>query len=68
MKKTNPYILSLDIGTASIGYACMDLDFNVLKYHDKDAIGVLTFEGANTAAERRGFRTSRRRKIEESND
>lgn len=62
MKKTNPYILSLDIGTASIGYACMDLDFNVLKYHDKDAIGVLTFEGADTAAERRSFRTSRRRK------
>lgn len=62
MKKTNPYILSLDIGTASIGYACMDLDFNILKYHDKDAIGVLTFEGADTAAERRGFRTSRRRK------
>lgn len=62
MKKTNPYILSLDIGTASIGYACMDLNFNILKYYDKDAIGVLTFEGADTAAERRGFRTSRRRK------
>lgn len=62
MKKTKPYILSLDIGTASIGYACMDLDFNIMKYRDKDAIGVFTFEGADTAAERRGFRSSRRKK------
>ncbi|UXV34195.1 type II CRISPR RNA-guided endonuclease Cas9 [Staphylococcus sp. IVB6181] len=61
MKKTNPYILSLDIGTASIGYACMDLDFNILKHHDKDAIGVFIFEAAETAAERRGFRNARRR-------
>lgn len=62
MKKTQPYILSLDIGTASIGYACMDLDFNIKKYYDKDAIGVLIFEGAETAAQRRGFRNARRRK------
>lgn len=57
-----PYILSLDIGTGSVGYACMDKGFNVLKYHDKDALGVYLFDGALTAQERRQFRTSRRRK------
>ncbi|WMZ63313.1 hypothetical protein QS428_05985 [Staphylococcus pseudintermedius] len=40
----------------------MDKGFNVLKYHDKDALGVYLFDGALTAQERRQFRTSRRRK------
>ncbi|QHW37594.1 type II CRISPR RNA-guided endonuclease Cas9 [Staphylococcus ursi] len=56
-----PYILSLDIGTGSVGYACMDKEFNILKYYDKDAIGVYLFDGALTAQERRQFRTARRR-------
>lgn len=56
-----PYILSLDIGTGSVGYACMDKDFNILKYYDKDAIGVYLFDGAQTAQDRRQFRTARRR-------
>ncbi|MEJ7541273.1 type II CRISPR RNA-guided endonuclease Cas9 [Staphylococcus intermedius] len=56
-----PYILSLDIGTGSVGYACMDKTFNILKYYDKDAIGVYLFDGAQTAQERRQFRTTRRR-------
>ncbi|MFC6118318.1 type II CRISPR RNA-guided endonuclease Cas9 [Macrococcoides bohemicum] len=56
-----PYILSLDIGTASVGYSAMDKNFNILKYHDKHAIGVLTFESASTAAERRLQRGARRR-------
>lgn len=56
-----PYILSLDIGTGSVGYACMDESFNILKYHHKDAIGVYLFDGADTAEERRLFRSSRRR-------
>lgn len=60
-KSITPYILSLDIGTASVGYSAMDKNFNILKYHDKDAIGVLTFESANTAAERRLQRGARRR-------
>ncbi|WP_240622396.1 type II CRISPR RNA-guided endonuclease Cas9 [Staphylococcus lutrae] len=57
-----PYILSLDIGTGSVGYACMDKEFNILKYYNKDAIGVHLFDSANTAADRRAFRSSRRRK------
>lgn len=60
-KSTKPYILSLDIGTASVGYSAMDKNFNILKYHDKDAIGVLTFESASTAADRRLQRGARRR-------
>ncbi|PKE19367.1 type II CRISPR RNA-guided endonuclease Cas9 [Macrococcoides caseolyticum] len=60
-KSIKPYILSLDIGTASVGYSAMDKNFNILKYHDKDAIGVLTFESASTAAERRLQRGARRR-------
>lgn len=60
-KSIKPYILSLDIGVASVGYSAMDKNFNILKYHDKDAIGVLTFESASTAADRRLQRGARRR-------
>ncbi|QIH76705.1 type II CRISPR RNA-guided endonuclease Cas9 [Macrococcoides canis] len=60
-KSVKPYILSLDIGTASVGWSAFDKNFNILKYHDKDAIGVLTFESASTAAERRLQRGARRR-------
>ncbi|WBF53233.1 type II CRISPR RNA-guided endonuclease Cas9 [Macrococcoides canis] len=56
-----PYVLSLDIGTASVGWSAFDKNFNILKYHDKDAIGVLTFESASTAADRRLQRGARRR-------
>ncbi|TDL98237.1 type II CRISPR RNA-guided endonuclease Cas9 [Macrococcus brunensis] len=62
MKKGNSsYILSLDIGVASVGYSAMDKEFNILKYHGKNAIGVLTFEAANTAMEKRLQRGARRR-------
>ncbi|UJS27458.1 type II CRISPR RNA-guided endonuclease Cas9 [Macrococcoides canis] len=63
MKGNNvkPYILSLDIGVASVGWSACDKNFNILKYHDKDAVGVLTFESASTAAERRLQRGARRR-------
>ncbi|MBI5974693.1 type II CRISPR RNA-guided endonuclease Cas9 [Staphylococcus canis] len=56
-----PYILSLDIGTGSVGYACMDLNFNVLNYFNKDALGVYLFDGAETAETRRLARGARRR-------
>ncbi|TDM12137.1 type II CRISPR RNA-guided endonuclease Cas9 [Macrococcus lamae] len=61
VNRKSSYILSLDIGTASVGYSAMDYQFNILKYHNKDAIGVLTFESANTAMERRLQRGARRR-------
>ena len=61
-EKFSSYYLGLDIGTDSVGWAVTDLSYNILQYHHKDMWGIHLFEGANTAAERRGFRTARRRR------
>lgn len=55
------YHVGLDIGATSIGYAAIDEEYNVVKVKGKNAIGVNLFEEGKTAAERRGFRTTRRR-------
>ena len=58
---TKEYYLGLDMGTSSVGWAVTDKDYNLLRAKGKDLWGVRLFKEANTAAERRGYRTSRRR-------
>ena len=55
------YYLGLDMGTASVGWAVTDKNYDVIKKHGKALWGVRLFEQANTAEERRAFRTARRR-------
>ena len=61
MKKFEEYYLGLDMGTGSVGWAVTDPSYNVIKRHGKALWGIRLFESANTAEERRAFRTSRRR-------
>ncbi|WP_223902600.1 type II CRISPR RNA-guided endonuclease Cas9 [Lactobacillus laiwuensis] len=62
MKRVNEdYILGLDIGTNSCGWAVTDKKNNLLKLRGKTAIGSHLFEEGHTAAKRRSFRTTRRR-------
>lgn len=56
-----PYYVGLDIGTSSIGWSIMDENYHLLKKKHKKTMGVSLFSEGNTAAERRGFRTTRRR-------
>ena len=55
------YYLGLDMGTSSLGWAVTDEQYNLLRAKGKDLWGVRLFDEAETAASRRGFRTSRRR-------
>lgn len=58
---TKEYYLGLDIGTDSVGYAAADTEYNLKKYKGEPAWGVMTFEAAKPAQDRRAFRTARRR-------
>jgi len=55
------YYLGLDIGTDSVGYAVTDMDYKLKKFHREPMWGVTTFDPAEGAEGRRGFRTARRR-------
>ncbi|GAA6114312.1 hypothetical protein AP20H10_06750 [Apilactobacillus apinorum] len=55
------YNIGLDIGTSSIGFAAIDDDNNLIRVKGKNVIGSRLFAEGKTAAERRGFRTARRR-------
>lgn len=55
------YYLGIDIGTGSVGWAVTDENYKIIRKHGKSMWGVRLFESANTAEERRVFRTSRRR-------
>lgn len=55
------WYLGLDIGTDSVGWAATNTAYNMLKYRGNATWGVQLFDGAGQAAERRGFRTARRR-------
>lgn len=57
-KKT---FLGLDIGTDSVGWAVTDGTYQLKKYKNNLMWGVHLFDEANQSAERRNFRTSRRR-------
>jgi len=55
------YFMGLDVGTDSVGIACTDTDYNLLRVKGKDAWAVRLFNEAKPAAERRMRRTARRR-------
>jgi len=55
------YFIGLDIGTESIGWAVTDPEYNIQKRYGKALWGVRMFPEAQKAADRRIFRTARRR-------
>ena len=57
----NDYYIGLDIGTDSVGWAVTNIDYSLCRFKQKDMWGIRLFEEAETAAERRMFRTGRRR-------
>lgn len=61
MKEIKDYIIGLDIGTNSCGYVVTDKQNNILKLKGKTAIGARLFKEGQAAADRRSFRTTRRR-------
>lgn len=60
-EKGKNYYLGLDIGTNSIGYAVTDEAYELMKHGGEAMWGSHVFEEAKQAAERRQFRTARRR-------
>lgn len=58
---TKKYYLGLDIGTNSVGYAVTDEEYNLIKHSGEAMWGSHIFEEAKQSAERRQFRTARRR-------
>lgn len=60
-KNRKDYFIGLDIGTDSVGYAVTDENYNLCKFKGEPMWGVTLFEEAKTSAERRAFRTARRR-------
>ena len=63
MSDVKKYYLGLDIGTDSVGYAVTDTEYNLLKFHGEPAWGVTVFDEGKTSAERRKYRTARRRLV-----
>ncbi|BDR58247.1 type II CRISPR RNA-guided endonuclease Cas9 [Xylocopilactobacillus apicola] len=55
------YNVGLDIGTGSVGWAVIDDEYQVLEARNKKLMGVRLFSSADTAEERRTYRTTRRR-------
>ena len=55
------FYLGLDVGTNSVGIACTDENYNLLRAKGKDLWAVRLFDEAQTAQERRTFRSNRRR-------
>lgn len=60
-KNFEDYYLGLDLGTSSVGWAVTNQEYDLLKSHGKLLWGTRLFPEAKTAAERRVFRSSRRR-------
>ena len=58
MKK---FYLGLDIGTDSVGIACTDENYDLLRIGKKDLWAVRLFDPANDAKQRRAYRTARKR-------
>ena len=59
------YYLGLDMGVTSVGWAVTDKDYKLLRAKGKDLWGIREFDEAQTAAERRAHRVSRRRRQRE---
>ena len=64
-KSEKPYYLGLDIGTNSVGWAVSHKDYRIVSKNGKSLWGVRLFSSASTAAERRTFRSARRRRKRE---
>ena len=58
---SNSYSIGLDIGVSSIGWTIVDEDGHLMRVKGKTGIGVRLFTEGKSAAERRSFRTTRRR-------
>ncbi|MBQ3572751.1 MAG: type II CRISPR RNA-guided endonuclease Cas9 [Clostridia bacterium] len=58
MKK---FYVGMDIGTESVGMACTDENYNLLRAKGKDLWSVRLFDEAQDASDRRAKRTARRR-------
>ena len=61
MKNDKEYFVGLDIGTDSVGYAVTDERYKLIKIKGEPAWGSHLFDAANQCADRRSFRTGRRR-------
>lgn len=59
--KTSDYYVGLDIGTDSVGYAAVNPDYTLCRHKGEPMWGATLFDAADQCAERRGFRTARRR-------
>lgn len=56
------YYLGLDMGTDSIGWAVTDEDYRIPKFKGNSMWGIRLVDCGETAAERRAFRSARRRR------
>lgn len=61
MKELKNYFVGLDMGTTSVGWAVTDENDEIIKKNGKALWGIRLFEEAETAADRRMHRISRRR-------
>lgn len=59
------YYLGLDMGTSTVGWAVTDAEYNLIRKKGKDLWGVREFDEAQTSADRRVHRISRRRRQRE---
>lgn len=60
-KEYHDYFVGLDIGTNSAGIAACDTNYNILRFKGNFMWSSMVFDLANSAEERRTFRTARRR-------
>jgi CRISPR-associated endonuclease Csn1 len=61
LRNAENYLVGLDIGTGSVGYAIVDENGELYKFKGKNTWGVRLFDGASTAATTRTHRGMRRR-------
>lgn len=61
MSEDKKYYIGLDCGTNSVGWAVTDKEYHLLRRRGKTLWGMRLFDEAKTAAERRGYRSNRRR-------
>lgn len=55
------YSIGLDIGATSVGFSAIDENYQPIRLKGKIVIGARLFKEGKTAAERRSYRTTRRR-------
>lgn len=62
MNNKKNYMIGLDIGTTSVGYSVVEVNNQkIIRKGNKRLWGVRLFDAADTASERRNFRSTRRR-------